>query len=456
MRLKISDLVWLFPPVLAVQLSFCLDGFADDLGDSGGSTVPPLESTNPETNLQSQLKPFQLHTDLWQPLQTGSIFSEELKKTALQKMEASSQANFLQGGISKFSGQSPLNTTQRLLRPRILSGYTMMRPQTALPDLFQKLKADMAAVKPRLDAELDKARKEMDAELKHPLLEGKLQVPKFQALSVAKPADDLEAQLSRTKPMLDFEIEIARRKMEEELRLARLRKTPVVMGNGACEPMRNTKQMEDEILLARQRTEEQVAIAHRQLEAELARAKKIQAVPELSAEQMKLANARKEVEARIAKSKPELDAILTHMRASGTLSLPDSAEETVQGELSGQTVINWDKWYANFARLYEPRLLKFLKLAGDPEGSNTVSITVSNDQRIEVSLFKDDNPRFDRATLRAYKSLDRNAALAFPQGSHRQRVNFLIDNVHESSGPASAVKSKPFTGDREVHGFNWK
>lgn len=145
---------------------------------------------------------------------------------------------------------------------------------------------------------------------------------------------------------------------------------------------------------------------------------------------------------------PAMDAVLTYLR-----ELPSSKESvSTNTEVAMETssVIEWDKWHASFAQLARAPILKCVDESGNPSGNNTVEVTVWPNRHVEVKLAKSSNPSFDKAIMKAYQSLDGNPALAYPKGSRRSNVSFLIDNKHEGAGRPSAVNSQSSVGDKEV------
>jgi hypothetical protein len=82
-------------------------------------------------------------------------------------------------------------------------------------------------------------------------------------------------------------------------------------------------------------------------------------------------------------------------------------------------------------------------------GSNQVSICVHRDHRVEVKLVSGSSSEFNEATLEAYRALDGNPALGFPEGSKRHKVMFFVDNNHSTSDQVSGVFSKTISGDIE-------
>lgn len=168
--------------------------------------------------------------------------------------------------------------------------------------------------------------------------------------------------------------------------------------------------------------------------------------------------ANNEVTAQLARARqielaatPQLNAIMTHVRRLPTADVEALTAVAKMGQGAGDRTILWDAWHARFAKLAHDPLLKAFKSAGGPAGSNTVSITVTADSAVKVSLTKSSNPNFDKAVVQAYQSLNKNPGLTYPAGSMRRSVTFLVDNDHKTEGTASSVNSQTSIGDKEVH-----
>jgi hypothetical protein len=150
---------------------------------------------------------------------------------------------------------------------------------------------------------------------------------------------------------------------------------------------------------------------------------------------------------------PQMAAIMTRVRRLPSPTVPELlavAQKLPMQTSGGDQTILWDAWHAKFAKLAQAPLISAFRKVGDPSGSDTVSITVSPDHRVAVKLTKQSNPKFDKAVMEAYRSLDRNPALAYPAGSLRSSVSFLVDNDHRAEGSVSTVKSQTTVGDKEV------
>lgn len=169
----------------------------------------------------------------------------------------------------------------------------------------------------------------------------------------------------------------------------------------------------------------------------------------------KLAPAQKKAQDLLNQAQQVMDTILTSMRPVPPIHLSSTPKAEPIPEDEESTVIEWNEWHANFAKLAQDPILKFVNKSGNPSGVNTVQITVSPHQKVVVSLFtKSDNNDFDQAILQAYNSLDGNPALKYPAGSRRPSITFLVDNKHTDSGVASGVTSETSLGDKEILRFH--
>ena len=166
--------------------------------------------------------------------------------------------------------------------------------------------------------------------------------------------------------------------------------------------------------------------------------------------------ARERANAAVKGAQPAMNAILTQLRTSATLSLPNGttatsaqvAEQNVDSD--AKSIIEWDKWHARFADLAKAPILKAVNQTGNVQGANTVEITVLPSRKLTVRLLKSNKTAFDQAIVQAYRSLDGNSELAYPGGSRRSSITFYIDNKHMESGAPTGVKSQTSVGDKEV------
>ncbi len=187
--------------------------------------------------------------------------------------------------------------------------------------------------------------------------------------------------------------------------------------------------------------------AVRKMNEEIARAK-LGLPPETSVD-AQLSHAKDNAQAVVKKAQPAMDTVLTYLRhvdAPKTLSA-NSAPEPKEDEA---TVLQWDKWHANFASLAKGPILKNVSHLENPKGDDTVEITVKADKTLSVRVVKASSTEFDKAILQAYESLNGSASLQFPPGSRRSSISFQIDNKHSGDGIPSAVKSETTTGDSEI------
>jgi hypothetical protein len=147
---------------------------------------------------------------------------------------------------------------------------------------------------------------------------------------------------------------------------------------------------------------------------------------------------------------PQLLSERTRTRLMSSPAIPNTAN-VLNGELlKPDAVILWDEWHRRFANLAGDALIKSINAAGNPRGTNTISVTVYPDQRLKLFVKTSGGSTFDTVVLHAYRSLNGHPLLAYPSRSLRSSVTFLVDNKHTSSGSASAVRSEISSGDKEV------
>ena len=188
--------------------------------------------------------------------------------------------------------------------------------------------------------------------------------------------------------------------------------------------------------------------AEREMAAELERANlHLPSKTQLNAE---LAMATKQARVAVVRAQPAMDTILTHLRKIPPAGIPVASSAEPKGEDDAYSTLKWDVWHARFAELARNPILKSVSKAGNPAGANTVEIGVSTDHRVTVRFVQTSNPAFDQAILQAYRSLDGNPALAYPAGSRRSSITFLIDNTHTGAGVPTGVKSQTSVGDKEI------
>lgn len=148
---------------------------------------------------------------------------------------------------------------------------------------------------------------------------------------------------------------------------------------------------------------------------------------------------------------PDLDALSAKAKLLPGGAAPNLSDTKVAAELSGEKAILWDQWHTNFANVAGQAILKAVRDSGNPTGTDTVTVVVYPDQRVEVTLSKPGkNTKFDQAVLSAYKSINHNKTFAYPTGSLRSSVSFLVDHKHTGNGIASTVHSQTARGDKEI------
>ncbi|MBX9721038.1 MAG: hypothetical protein K2X81_06575 [Candidatus Obscuribacterales bacterium] len=393
-----------------------------------------------------------VRNEIWAPVKSTSILNGYAQRS---RLEGGATTNFLQGNVSLDANGTALTTVQRLLHPRILSGYTMLKPQLS-SGVFNDLSAQIAKSQP-LMAEIANAKKEMDAQLAkaQPQLPNRLLpgIPKTDNANTVSP--DLVAQLNRSHSTVQFDI--AQAKMQMDAELARAKPTSGLGFAGRLATAKNTRVSLNIALPSTQvQIDSQIELASREMQSQLAHAKP-SIGPDLSNDlNWQIYRGNKETQAEIMSAKPQLDAVYTKLRqAPQTATSINLSQPAVDANAATEKNILWDPWYARVARLYAPRLLQAMKRRGSPSGSNTITIKVWANHHLEATLIDADNSKFDDATLEAYRSLSGNAALQFPVGSHRQQVTFLIDNKHDSETPVSGINSQTYKGDKEIQGYKY-
>jgi len=163
----------------------------------------------------------------------------------------------------------------------------------------------------------------------------------------------------------------------------------------------------------------------------------------------KISDAQEYSKTKGAAAEPNLNAVVTRVHPLD-LTMDPASIPKYGAEADVDDVVPWDEWHTRFANLArDPILLNVSKLK-KTSGFNTVEITVWRNLRVDAKLTKSGNPEFDRAILDAYKSLNGNKALAFPNHSRRDKMTFLIDNEHKGAGAPTTVQSQTSRGDKEV------
>lgn len=431
--------------------------------------------------LQEEKVPcFQLRTiqnEIWSPVSSQSILRGQVAQT-----EPAPSGTVLHGGVSYMVRPgSVLSTIQRKVAAQFLTNFSSLEPQYDF-SMFANLKAQLARAKPMLDAAIKRAKAEMDAQLaQQPLLQGNLESPRLPQLNRLVPAFD--ARLATPPPQLQSEINRAKKEMEAQLSRPKPTFSSSDLSRALTNPSREweiQQQLQGQLLRSKSMRDKEIEIASRQMRSELNRRSSPVAgnavgnvdgrlvseqlksalgnrmpaeLPDLTAAiNSQIAAARKATDAKIAAARPELEAVYTRLRQVPDLKTRGELLPRPQLEAKGEMerLIPWDRWYAGVASAYEPLLLSALHKYHDPAGSNTVSISVWPDRHLVVSLAKKSNPKFDAATLEAYRALDGDASLQYPPGSQRQKVTFLIDNTHKSSREIADVNSQTCRGDNEV------
>lgn len=194
------------------------------------------------------------------------------------------------------------------------------------------------------------------------------------------------------------------------------------------------------------------SIAEKQMAEQIARAKLMKAP--LESVQSELAAAQRKEQRALAEGKKVIDCILTSLRPFKLLPADAVAGKVAEESAGVESILQWDEWHERFAGLARGPILRCAARLADAKGQNTVKVTVFRNHHLEAAIYKkSDNADFDMAILGAYQSLDGNQLLAFPEGSRRSSVSFLIDIKHEGKGVPSSVISDTLAGDREVlHG----
>jgi hypothetical protein len=387
-----------------------------------------------------------VHNEIWAPVKPVSVLYGYAAAT-----EPEPAPMLLKGGVRYLDKpESTLATIQHMAQAHFLSNFTRLTPQLD-QDVFHELKAQLTRTRPMLNAAIQKAELEMKAELAHsrPAFQGKIDLFAPRAANALVPRFDLQA--NKPDPLLAAKISRDRLEMERELSRPQLE----IPSFSVYRPTGRTdlsKEMSDALSRARKpQKNTDLKLAERELQAELTYPKPV--TPDLFTDlKLRAERRKKETEAQIAAAKPALEAVYTRLRQPAQLStLAQLGLQSRVGEKAEiEKLISWDRWYAEVAKAYEPRLLRALRKRGNPSGSNTVSISVWPDLHLVVSLSHKSNPAFDAATLEAYKSLDGDSCLRYPQGSQRQKITFLIDNLHKSSRAISGVTSQTCRGDHEV------
>ena len=418
--------------------------------------VIAADEKNSENPLDATVPRFQLRTyldEIWSPFASSSILPGFAAKDKAKSESASPP--FLHGGITFSNEQGSMQVVQHLIRPRMFGNLVR---QNALfdHDFFRDLKLQIAQSKPKLDAEISDAEREMNLQLSK-----SIPSPSATSLPAAPPMGrtllhdlrpELDAQLRKSTPELKAELAVARQGMEQELAYKKKAEVPISYGNVAVKapnpavavPIQSDSllaQLDNEMTSARKDMQEQLA------------ARRLAAPKNVSDEiRNELAHGRLLRNAELAEAKKQLAAVYMTMRRPAQLATEAQLRSIDRnGDAAAlEKLISWDNWYAKIAKSSETRLLKSLSKYGSPSGANTISIAVWPNHHLVARLVKSSNALFDRATLEAYQSLDGDNVLQYPEGSKRDEIKFLIDNKHRSPNAVSSVDTKSCTGDNEV------
>jgi len=149
------------------------------------------------------------------------------------------------------------------------------------------------------------------------------------------------------------------------------------------------------------------------------------------------------------KSSSAQTMMLAELAQTKAISSLNTYAQFVVSETAADTQIIWDDWYYRFNKVAEPFLEKKLGESSFPHGKNTISITVTSAHKITVSLLSGENKEFNQAIVEAYLSLQSNSKLAFPSGTKRNTITFLLDNKFSGGEGISEIQSKSITGEKE-------
>ncbi len=114
-----------------------------------------------------------------------------------------------------------------------------------------------------------------------------------------------------------------------------------------------------------------------------------------------------------------------------------------------QETLLWDRWYAHINDLVCRGLNTTLGAHGDPAGKCLIHIVITPNHRLQATVVRSSDPAFGQAILEAYKILDGNAELAFPQGTRRSKQEYETEHEKDLPQPISQINSDTIHGDRE-------
>lgn len=145
-------------------------------------------------------------------------------------------------------------------------------------------------------------------------------------------------------------------------------------------------------------------------------------------------------------------AVVDESVANARLRNPGPTADNLEIVLRGpnQVAIDWDPWHARFNEIAGARIEQALVAHGDVAGSNSVRITVFRDHHVKAELESGGAPEaFDIATLEAFRALDGDPRLSFPEGSEKRSCTFVLSNSH-ASGPVSEINATSLKGEQET------
>ena len=350
----------------------------------------------------------------------------------------------LRGRVAEDQRDSTVNTREYGVKPRFYVDLRKLAAKSA-PELAWLMQSEIAAGRLKVAAEVARDEQLMQRELRS--RQPQLGLPPIPAPSGPSPApsNELEAALAQAKQHAQRESRQAIQHYEAavsqgERPVERLPSSQVNLSNNVL------LGVPDWFMPSAPKTN--TSRSQRQMTEELAKANQL--APSESQVNVRLDRAQKQAQAAVRQAQPVMDTILTHLRPIANLRIPATVQIEAAPERDAQSVIQWDAWHAQFAKLAQNPILQVMGRSGNPSGVNTVEITVWPNHHIAVRLVKSGNAGFDQAILKAYHSLDGNPALEFPPHSRRSTVTFLIDNKHTGTGVPSAVKSETSIGDTEI------
>lgn len=386
----------------------------------------------------AQRAPFKIkikHTDV--------IFPEDPKvllhgTTKVVDLSADKNDGMLHGAVSDENQQSTIDTVEHGVKPKFYVDLRKLAAKYA-PDIEWMMETEIAAARRRAAGDASRQEKRMERELKARAPQAA--APSLPARVEANPelTRALDAEIAQTKQRKQKEEESAAKQLDSALASAKAgaEKMP---GFPSLPFLMAPEMKSAPELKTPQMPKANTSASEKQMAQALVKANlKTPSEAELTAE---MERAKKHAQIAVKQAKPAMDMILTSMRQVPSMHFPTAAEAEAEKELDGPESIKWDKWHSHFAELASNPILKAVAAAGNPSGSNTVEITVMPNHHIDVRLTQSGNSEFDKAIVRAYQSLDQNSELAYPAGSRRSAVTFLIDNKHTGLGVPTGVKSQ--------------